>query len=50
MSQTAGARTGMPRPWLAWRMTAVAPTTRMLRSAGSPARVITPSRVLPAVE
>ena len=32
------------------RITAVAPTTRQLRSIGSPARVMRPGRALPAVE
>ena len=32
------------------RIRAVAPTTSTLRKASSPARVITPSRALPAVE
>ena len=39
-----------PRPLRACWITAVAPATRTLRKASSPARVITPSRVLPAVE
>ena len=34
----------------AWRITAVAPATSTLRNPPSPARVITPSLTLPAVE
>src|ERR1700726_1175945 len=39
-----------PRPCLACWITAVAPATNTLRNISSPARVIVPSRVLPAVE
>src|SRR5439155_15967021 len=39
-----------PRPFSACWITAVAPATSTLRNVSSPARLITPSRVLPAVE
>src|SRR3981081_3851372 len=41
---------GDPRPCLACLITAVAPATSTLRSISSPARVILPSRGLPAGE
>lgn len=41
---------GLVRPFLTCRITAVAPTTTALRKASSPARVIPPCRIFPAVE
>src|SRR5450631_2884627 len=41
---------GRPRPSFACWITAVAPATSTLRNISSPARVILPSRSLPAVE
>src|ERR1700691_891818 len=41
---------GLPRALLTCWITAVAPLTKVPRKASSPARVMTPSRCLPAVE
>src|SRR2546423_14869748 len=49
-SRASSQRDGWPRPRRTCWITAVAPATSTLRKNSSPARVILPSRVLPAAE